>query len=303
VEGLPICTICGRKDPPSDHLAKEHPDRRLSDSCQDKPLRRHGKVFSRWDHLKKRFTKVHPGIPLKDYPKWSKFSIAPSYSPTCDQCLGRQFLDWDDRIAHLACHFEETSNLQNSRADQHLSDASIHNVLYEKCGITSYGKSETIDSLGLVEALQPSALQSSSFGTSTNGEDHSNHQESCIASKYAAENLVELSEETDESSIGLLELASCKTTNSATHESPCETCQDDIFDLGMRCFTRWVVEPISKAISNISKAFNSNQQDEKVSLRLPYCRTVSGQGLFFVKIPVPKKRVRVFPYRFLVVLP
>ena len=70
-----------------------------------------GRTFVRRDNFVNHFQKVHPGIPYTDHINESHFVVKTGFPLRCNFCADYHFCNWQDRIDHLANHFESGSNV------------------------------------------------------------------------------------------------------------------------------------------------------------------------------------------------
>jgi hypothetical protein len=109
VRGILTCAYCDLQDPDMDHIAKEHRKELSAGLCHHKSMGR-GRAFVRRDNFVNHFQKVHPGIPYTDHIDQSHFVVNTRFPTRCNFCLDYHFCNWQDRIDHLANHFESGSN-------------------------------------------------------------------------------------------------------------------------------------------------------------------------------------------------
>ena len=102
--------------------------------CVRKALGR-GRIFYRRDHFVGHFDRVHHGIPYADHFTQNHFVAHPIFDRTCKFCTAYLFSSWQDRVEHLASHFE--SKLHDSNNDHQSSRADDESgLLQEDCGYT-----------------------------------------------------------------------------------------------------------------------------------------------------------------------
>ncbi|KAF8861254.1 hypothetical protein BDZ45DRAFT_687827 [Acephala macrosclerotiorum] len=108
ISGTIRCAYCGMPNPAMDHVEKDHTKSHKSGSCSQRPFGR-GRVFYPKEAIVSHFRKVHKNIPYANFLSQYHFFVQPDFDRSCSLCPSYRFRDWQDRIAHIAVHFEENA--------------------------------------------------------------------------------------------------------------------------------------------------------------------------------------------------